>query len=338
MKILFFARSFYPNIGGVEKHVLEISKRLVKMGHQVTVVSESTKKNTNIKNIYGIKILKINVGKNEKKKKIIIWKWLWKNRNLIKNADIVHCHDVFYWFLPFKFMYPQKPIFTTFHGYESYPIRKSAILVRKISEKLSWGNICIGDFISKWYGTKPNYVSYGAVEIEKNNERNIKHKESGVFFGRLDEQTGVLTYSKAIQKLKQKYPKFKFLVIGDGKYKKLLSKTNKVVGFKKNPEKYFSDYRFAFVSRYLSILEAFASKRMVFAVYDNPVKEDYLKMAPFSKFIIIAKDADDLCKKINFVLNYPKLEKEYIEKAYTWVKEQTWEVMIKKYLDLWKFV
>ena len=40
MTILFFCQTFYPHIGGVEKHVLEVSKLLVKKGHLVTVLTE----------------------------------------------------------------------------------------------------------------------------------------------------------------------------------------------------------------------------------------------------------------------------------------------------------
>ena len=40
MTIVFLARRFYPLIGGVEKHVMEISKRLVAAGHRVIVVTE----------------------------------------------------------------------------------------------------------------------------------------------------------------------------------------------------------------------------------------------------------------------------------------------------------
>ena len=43
MKILFLTRSFYPNVGGVEKHILEVSKALTKRGHIVTVVTEDRK-------------------------------------------------------------------------------------------------------------------------------------------------------------------------------------------------------------------------------------------------------------------------------------------------------
>ena len=96
---------------------------------------------------------------------------MWQNRSLIKEADVIHAHDVYFWYFPFRFLFPFKKSFVTFHGYESYPIRKKAIMVRKLSEYLANGNIIVGDFIKKWYGTTPNYVIYGGVEIS-----NIKYQ------------------------------------------------------------------------------------------------------------------------------------------------------------------
>lgn len=329
MRIIFFSRRFYPLIGGVEKHVLELGKRLVKRGHTVIVITEqprhaefssaSSKIPKQVRNdifksaeeIDGIQVYRIFVGKESRFKKITIWKSLWNIRKILKTADVIHCHDVFFWYLPFRLLYPTKPVYTTFHGYESFPLSKKAIFIRKFSEKLSFGNICIGDFIKKWYGTKPTFVSYGAVNSSKLKVENAKFRsESAVFIGRLDEQTGIVTYANAVETLKKKFPKFDFLVVGDGKDKSfLIKKKVKAIGFKEHPEKYFNDYHFAFVSRYLSILEAFAAQRIVFAVYDNPVKEDYLRMAPFAKWIMIAKDSQELVSQVEFILQHPKLKR-----------------------------
>src|SRR5579859_5414795 len=152
MRILFLSRLFWPHIGGVEKHVMEISKILAKRGHTVTIITERyDKKLAEKEKMNGIIICRITTGKENKNKKFKIWKEMKRLQKIIQEADVVHCHDVFFWYLPFRFIYPQKPVYTTFHGYESYPIKKNAIRVRKLSEKLSWGNICIGDFIPKWY-------------------------------------------------------------------------------------------------------------------------------------------------------------------------------------------
>jgi len=350
MNILFFSRLFYPYIGGVEKHVLEISKILIKKGHKITVVTEQDSQNTKLNEILEeIEIFRIPKLGEEKYKKFQIWKWLWNNRQLIKNADIIHCHDVFFWYLPFRFLFPFKKIFTTFHGYEDYPLKQKNILIHKVSEKLSMGNICIGDFIKKWYGTKPNYVTYGAVEIpnqklspqmrdpaEAGQIPNKTKQESAVFIGRLDEQTGILAYVKAIEIIKKKIPNFDFLVIGDGNLKDEISEKIKILKPRINASEYFKKYNFAFVSRYLSILEAMAAKRMVFAIYDNPLKEDYLKMAPFSKYITISSSSSELVSKISFYLDNLKPKRKMIDRAYIWVKKYSWEEMANTYLKLWK--
>src|SRR6266566_2270200 len=104
MRILFFSRLFYPHIGGVEKHVMEIGKRLVAMGHKVIVVTEHSEKGSkSIEEVNGITVQRINVGADDRLKKFGIWRQLWRLRKLISSADIIHCHDVFFWYLPFRF-------------------------------------------------------------------------------------------------------------------------------------------------------------------------------------------------------------------------------------------
>ena len=348
MNILFFTRLFYPHIGGVEKHVLELSKNLIAKGHKVTIITEDLStadipiylqsKKIPLHEIYkGISIYRIYVGENNWFKKFRIWRELFKLKKLIDSAKIVHCHDVFFWYLPFRFLFPFKKVYITFHGYENYPLKSSQIIMHKIAELLSRGNICIGHFMKKWYGTKANYISYGGVNAFdiKNQKSNIKNN-SAVFIGRLDEQTGIKTYIKAVKLIRKKIPDFKFEIIGDGKFRKDIEKDFKVQGFKNDPQNYFQQYNFAFVSRYLSILEAMIVKRFVFAVYDNPLKKDYLEMTPFSKFISISNSASDLVSKISFYLKNPKEKERMVENAYSWAKKQTWDEIVNIYLKLWR--
>lgn len=146
MKILFFTRRAWPDIGGVEKHVGEVAKALEKKGHSVRIISERDIKYPHIK-FFGL---------------LFIWFWLFRNRNIIEKADVVHCHDVFIWYLPFRFLYPGKPVFTTFHGWEGvWPIPRKNILLKRLAAKLSWGTIAVGHFIEKYYGIKADKIIYG---------------------------------------------------------------------------------------------------------------------------------------------------------------------------------
>lgn len=190
MKILFFVRRFYPLIGGVEKHCLLLGKELLKRGHQLTIITEWDYQE--IKREYageppkfilqeeyeGIKIFRIPVSVKQNFKKWQIWLWFIKHQQLLKDCDVIHCHDVFYWFLPFRLLYPKKKVFVTFHGYEgNQPPNWRKKLSHQIADKLSQGNICIGDFQSKWYGVRPSFVSYGAVGNEEKNKKQKNKKQ-----------------------------------------------------------------------------------------------------------------------------------------------------------------
>lgn len=331
MTICFLTRLFYPHIGGVERHIFELSKELVKKGHTVTIISEKTKGTP--RKIKGVIQYQIPAGSDNRFKKFRIWRWILKNKKIILQSDIVHCHDVFYWYLPLRFLFPFKKVFTTFHGYESYPIRKKAIIVRKISELLSAKTICVGAFMKKWYGANPNKIIYGGVHVQASR---IQCSPSALFVGRLDDQTGILEYVKAFEIISKKYKKFKFGVAGTGVMEKKLKNSRiKILGAVKEPERMFGSYHFAFVSRYLAILEAMAAKRLVFALYDNPLKKDYLEMSPFKKYIRIFNSSENLAKDVGYFLTHEKEEKEIAGKAYDLVKKMTWEKMTDTYLSLW---
>lgn len=159
MTIVFLMRLYNPHIGGVEKHVEGISKVLSRK-HQIKVITERyDTKLPEYEKKDGIEIYRI-PGPN----KWAVWKWILQNQKMLNEADIIHAHDVYFWLFPYKLLHPFKKTFVTFHGWEGiYPIPWQNKLIRKISEILTTGNICVGDFIAKWYGTHPDFVTYGAA-------------------------------------------------------------------------------------------------------------------------------------------------------------------------------
>ena len=107
-------------------------------------------------------------------------------------------------------------------------------------------------------------------------------------------------------------------------------------GFVSDVYAYSESAQYIFTSRYLGILEALSMKRLVVAHYNNEIKKDYLYMAPFAKYIVIARNPEELSQKIAYYLIHPEKEKELISKAFSWVKNQSWEKMTDLYLKLWK--
>lgn len=321
MKIVMLTRRAWPEVGGVEKHIFEINKVLKQKGHTVDVVSSKDINYPKIK-FFGL---------------LFIWLWMLRNIDVFRNTDIVHAHDVAIWYLPLRFLLFKKPFYVTFHGWEGkFPISGRYRLLRKISEKITWGNICVGEYIAKWYGIKPTYIIYGAAKNSKNKIVNIKNAKIILFLGRLQEDTGLLAYLQAFQAIKERHPDTKILFLGDGPLKKEAEKYGRVLGFQKDITPYLLRSRFVFTSGYLSMLETMAVGRLVFAMYDNPLKHDTLKMSPFSRHAVVMNDPQELAQKIDYFLKNPKKEKDMVTNAYKWAHRQTWDKIIDTYLKLWR--
>lgn len=346
MKILFFCRLFYPHIGGVEKHVFELGRELIALGHTVTVVTE--KHNERLKDVEeyaGIHVHRLSAGNNHWLKKFRIWRWLFRHQTLIRQSDIIHCHDVFFWYFPFRLFFLTKKVYTTFHGYEGNAIpTKRAVFMHKAAEILSSGNICVGSVLKKWYGTKTKYVTYGGVHVaESRTASRIANPQKirAIYVGRLEEEAGIMVYLRAIQIAQARGIRIQTMILGDGaqreeaeEYAAKHALPVRFKGFVADVEKYMSDAHFVFTSRYLGILEAMNQKRFVFAVYNNPIKGDYLRMTPFASFISITKGEHALAEDIVFYAHNQPFNK--ITKGYAWVRQQTWESLVEQYLRLWK--
>lgn len=337
MKILFLSRLYYPHIGGVEKHVYEVGKLLAQNGFDITIITEKYDNHLKNKELFdGMKIIRANFGVDDWFKKFRIWSWMWKNRSLIKETDLVHAHDVYFWYAPFRFIYFFKKSYITFHGFEgAYPISFRSKIIRKISEKISDGNIIVGDFIKKWYGTKSEFVTYGGVNTNiKNQILKIKHpkKVKILFIGRLESDTGLPVFLNALDYLGKKGIDFEFKAAGDGILRKQASKLGNVLGFTKNISKYIYEADIILCSSYLSILESLIFRKNIISVYDNPLKKDYLMLSPMSEYVFIENNYKSVVDKILFITKNKKINND----GYIWARKQSWENVVGLYIKLWK--
>lgn len=252
MNILFLTHHKHPHIGGVERHIKNLNEELKIKNYEITTISEEDINPPHIK-IFGL---------------LYIWFWLFRNRKLILDSDIVHIHDVFIWYLPFRFLFPRKRVFITFHGWEGvYPIPLWNILNKRVANYLSNGSIAVGKYIEKYYKIKCNEIIYGGIELRiKKEELKIKkQKNTLVYLGRQDVDTGINEFREWLTDHKDFKVKF--------------------VSNSKRPEKYLKTAEYCVPSGYLSYLEAksYGCKILTFA--NNPLKVDYWKEVKLLKTI-----------------------------------------------------
>lgn len=348
MRIVFLSSYFWPKIGGVETHTYEIAIRLVRMGHIVDVIAEDHsvvdfKNNRSITRTTkhkGVTIHYFSAGPYDFLKKFRIWKAIFEFSQLFQDADVIHCHDVFIWYAPFRLLYPFKKVFTTFHGYEGIcPPSRKAIILRRLSRYLSTKTINIGHFIEKWYGTKADIVLYGGIDkvlpITNVHQKKQLEKNSPTILlvGRLDADIGITTYLNAFRNIKE----CTFDVCGDGPLRPEVEKLGIVHGFVSNLDAYISKADIVCASSYLTILKALSFGKRVIAVYENSLKKDYLTLAPFSMWITIVGSSAEITREIQ---DYKKTQKNFsrdeANKLQHYLSRTTWDNVVKQYLTLWK--
>jgi glycosyltransferase involved in cell wall biosynthesis len=306
-KIVFISHYYYPHVGGVEKHVLELSKALSRKNMKITVITKKFDDNLKDKEIIrGIKIIRIKYPKIKIIGIAAIWLSLLKNIRVLTNADIIHIHDVFVWFIPFKLLIPSRNVATTIHGFEAdKPFSINSIFQKKLAKKLSNRIIGIGKYLEKYYGIKFDLILYGGINLP---QKCYKKTNKIIFLGRLSKDTGVIKFLKWLDR--QKYPKVDFL--GDGELRKQCERYGEVHGFK-DPTKFLKHSKICVPGGYLGCLEAFANKCEVKIFWQDNFKKYCWQSSPMYKFI---KQND-------------------IQGAYNWVKSMTWSKLADEHIHLY---
>ncbi len=98
MKILHISRRFYPSIGGTERHIYEVSRRLIDRNHECRVLTidrdiiDGCFKNLPAREfIDGIEVVRIRALGSYKKPIPVSWHGIIES---LKWADVVHLHDL----------------------------------------------------------------------------------------------------------------------------------------------------------------------------------------------------------------------------------------------------
>ena len=317
MNILFLTpRESGTNLGGVERHVRLVTEELVKRGHKVKELPLDSLFKGQALPRQGLAFAF----------KFRAWGYLWRNRELFRWAEVVHVHDVFWWYAPFAIINKglallrqqgQALVSVTFHGWEGvYPPSRSAVWQKRLAARLSDGTIGVGDFYEKWYGVKTDKVVWGVLDqriakINKGPAFDYKGRALGtggriVFLGRLEEVNGIEVVIEGVAKI-NKGPALprqgrafgSMIFVGDGSWRSQAEKVGKVTGMVAEPWRYLADASVVIASSYLAILEAAGMGKPVIAIANNPLKRDYLEGHPMRKYFRVAGNAEELAEELH---------------------------------------
>jgi len=331
------APSFYPAVGGVETHVRRVSACLTEAGHQVAVLTHA------------------DLPSQERLGSLVVhrlpktgWATAWRlARPHLGWAEVVHCHDTYsylHFCLPSRWLPPRRPVFATFHGYESYPIPKEAIRWRQFVSRRVRDALCMGDFICKHYRIPCFAVSYGGVDPAPDPPP-PPAEPSALFIGRLAEDTSIMAYLEALLRLRREHGyDLPVGIVGDGPLRPAAEKyvnANWIKatfhGVVADPIPLLAACRYAFVSGYLAIWQALSLRRQVFALYENPLKRDYLRGFPEAeKVMVIAADAGELARSLARCVAEPALSGRMVERGEALAAEHTWPRVAELYLAMYR--
>lgn len=331
--VVFLARLYHPHAGGVETHVEQLSRVLIARGYDITVLCEQHDPSIPLQSIHeGVKILRVPHALLQSK--VGLWKWIWAHRQLFQHAERIHIHDVFWWILPLA-LQMQKKSCITFHGYEGVDAPHwGQIFWHRLGAQLTRRNLCIGGFHQKWYGVRPDAVSFGAVTPVAASSDHATRKRIA-YVGRLADDAGIMNYLQGFRRLVERQPGWTLDVYGDGpqmqeaqQYATRYHLSVRFLGWKKDVTSVLGKYCVVYVSRYLGILEALSQGRRIVAAYNNAIKFDYLIRSPFADWIQIVQTPQDVARATLCIAPPPP---ESVE----WARAQTWEAMADVYESLW---
>jgi len=347
---IMIAPAYPPFVGGVERHVYEVHHALGRLGLKGRVIVFHQQPS--------LGVLAEDATWIDSNR---LWGWLPKSarlRRALKFIKIIsqypeaklHFHD-------FGTIYPILPLlkllgylhrtFLTFHGWEGkYPPEPRVISMRQKCAKAVMGNIAVGKFIPKWYGTEPNMITYGGVDVERysNITPDCNRLPLRVaYVGRFEQDTGILELINAIRAYyRVSGVRIDMHLFGSGRLKEdlLMLQSDSSVLVTVSPPvsdmtKVLERFPIIFASGYLTILEALCARRIVFAYYNNPLREDYLRLHPASRSMFICGNAQDVIDGLTLCHENIHGACQFSEPGWQWAKRQSWDNLAKQYLNLW---
>ncbi len=341
--VLMLVERYRPAVGGVEKHLENLFKTLGSQHYRFTVLTASHRKGLRpFEERDECTIIRIPHG--QERSPIAVWRYIRSVAHQITPCDILHVHDVtplVFWWIPLVSLIPKRP-FMTFHGYEQDPVPLVWKLIRHLADRIAEDSLCIGRFIEDIYGISCGHMSLGAVH-----ERDGSSSESKglVYVGRLESDTGIMTYIQALRYLREKYNlKIPLTVCGGGSLMDEIDRISRredldivLTGVVDDPAGSI-DGRLASLSPgYLSILESMMMGVPVIGVATTYLRHRYLlAVRRAGGPISIQTSAQGVAEEIRRLYEDSGLRTRLAKRARDFSKQYTWERLADEYITMWK--
>lgn len=355
--------------GGVQTHIVQLSRALRKKGHHVSVVAVSGKRTVDYDFEYKA------IGRA---KRIPIWGTsidvTYADKADRKRAqkffaerkfDVVHFHTLWNPFLPLQMLFltdaakvatfhdtPPDSVFGTFLGSSVMPAA-AGLLIRFLDAVIS-----VSDSQASYITpltTKDVHIIPNGIDLELFNGSAKEKMENGssftlLFLGRLEPRKGVMDAIRIFEGLKTQYPALRMVVAGEGKQKETAEayvkkkeirdieflgyvfEEKKLELFRK-ADLYLSPARYG-ESFGIVLLEAMASETPVAGYgnegYLNVVKDYSLENFP------PPGEPKKLSRRIEKLINNPALREELKVEGRKIVREYSWETLSDRIIRVYE--
>lgn len=352
MRIAIIGQKGIPALtGGVEKHVEDLSTRLVKAGHEVLVYTRPNYTDPGIKEHEGVELVSL-PSVATKHLDAITHTFRVIMDVAKRNVDVIHFHSIgpssLIWLA--KLLKPNTPVVATFHS-KCYQHQKWGVLAKlylKLGEiaacKLADRTITVSrklrDYAIKKYSSNAIYAPNGVPVMEQKEIRNIKYmglKKNGYILAvsRLIRHKGLQYLVKAYKELNTDK---KLVIVGDGGYtddfvkelKELAAENDNIIfagnQSGRNLKELFSNaYLFVQPSESeglsIALLEAMAYGR---ATLVSDIPENMEVIGPLG-FTFRNKNHRDLAARLRTLLKNPdivekmgEMERQRVADEYNW--------------------
>jgi glycosyltransferase involved in cell wall biosynthesis len=364
MKIAIIGQKGIPSIsGGVEKHVEDLSVRLVKAGHDVMVYTRPNYTDRDLLQYKGVKL--ISLPSIATKSLDAITHTFRACLDVVKrDVDVIHFHSIgpssLIWLV--KLLKPGVPVVATFHS-QCYKHQKWGIFAKaylkfgefvacRLADKTITVSKNLKDYAIKQYGRVPEYIPNG-VEAGKNTAaREIKYfgleKDSYILaLGRIVKHKGLQYLIKAYKNVKTDK---KLVIVGGSAHtdkfvkelKEMAADDKRIIftGAQSGPivdELFANAYLFVQPSESeglsIALLEAMAHGTATL-VSDIPENKEAIS---YTGYTFRSKSVTDLMGKLNGLLRNPDLVHEMGEmQRKRAIKEYNWESIVDKIQNIYQ--